>query len=180
MLKKVLLTLVALLAIGIVVVLALAAGKPDTFRVERSVTVQAPPEKIAPLIENFQSWSAWSPYEKLDPSMKRVFSGAPSGKGAVYAWDGTGNAGAGRMEIVESTPQRIGIRLDFSKPFTAHNMAAFTLQPQGAGATRVTWSMDGPAPFVSKVMQVFISMDTMIGRDFEAGLANLKTAAEKV
>ncbi|MEJ8857174.1 SRPBCC family protein [Variovorax robiniae] len=178
MLKKILLTLVLLLAAGIAIVLGMAAGKPDTFRVERSVTIQAPPEKITPLIENFQNWSTWSPYEKLDPAMKRTFSGAPSGKGAVYAWDGTGNAGAGRMEIVEATPQRVGIQLDFSKPFTAHNMAAFTLQPQGA-TTQVTWSMDGPAPFVSKVMQVFFSMDTMIGRDFEAGLANLKAAAEK-
>ncbi|WP_218510073.1 SRPBCC family protein [Variovorax sp. dw_308] len=180
MLKKILLTLLLLLAAAIAIVLGLAAGKPDTFRVERSVTIQAPPEKIAPLIENFQNWSTWSPYEKLDPSMKRVFSGAPSGKGAVYAWDGTGNAGAGRMEIVESMPQRIGIRLDFSKPFTAHNMAAFILQAQGAGATQVTWSMEGPAPLVSKIMQVFFSMDTMIGTDFEAGLANLKAAAEKV
>jgi len=179
MLKKILLTIVLLLAVGIAIVLALAAGKPDTFRVERSVTIQAPPGKIAPLIDNFQSWRDWSPYEKLDPAMKRSFSGAPSGKGAVYAWDGTGNAGAGRMEIVESTPQRIGIQLDFSKPFAAHNMAVFTLQPQGAGATQVTWSMDGPAPLVSRIMQVFFSMDTMIGRDFEAGLANLKAAAER-
>jgi hypothetical protein len=177
-LKKILLTLLLLLAAGIAIVLGLAVGKPDTFRVERSITIQAPPAKITPLIENFQSWRDWSPYEKLDPSMKRTFSGAPSGKGAVYAWDGTGNAGAGRMEIVESTPQRVGIQLDFSKPFTAHNMAAFTLQPQGP-ATQVTWSMDGPAPLVSKVMQVFFSMDTMIGRDFEAGLANLKAVAEK-
>ncbi|MEJ8821956.1 SRPBCC family protein [Variovorax humicola] len=178
MLKKILLTTALLLAAGIAIVLGLATGKPDTFKVERSTTIQAPPEKIAPLIADFHRWGAWSPYEKIDPSMKREFSGAPSGKGAVYAWEGTGNAGAGRMEIAESTPKRVAIQLDFSKPFTAHNIAAFTLQPQGSG-TQVTWSMEGPAPLVSKVMQVFFSMDTMIGKDFETGLASLKAAAEK-
>jgi hypothetical protein len=178
MLKKILLTLVLLVVAGIAVVLGLAAGKPDHFKVERTASIQAPPEKIAPLIDDFHQWRAWSPYERLDPSMKREFSGAPRGKGAVYAWQGDGTAGAGRMEIVGQTPERIGIQLDFDKPFTAHNMATFTMQPQGP-ATQVTWSMEGPAPLVSRVMQVFFNLDTMIGKDFEAGLADLKAAAEK-
>ena len=111
--------------------------------------------------------------------MKRTFSGAPSGKGSVYAWEGNSKVGAGRMEILESTPSnKLLIKLDFIKPFEGHNTAEYTLVPSG-DTTQVTWAMYGPAPYVSKLMGVFVSMDSMIGKDFEAGLANLKAAAEK-
>jgi hypothetical protein len=160
-------------------VLAIAATKPDTFRVERSVSIQAPPEKIFPLIDDFHNWGAWSPWENRDPAMKRTHSGAARGKGAAYAWEGNNAVGSGRMTIAESSPpSKVTIDLDFLKPFEAHNVADFTLTPEG-GATRVTWAMHGPSPFFSKVMQVFLSMDSMVGKDFEAGLANLKAAAEK-
>jgi hypothetical protein len=160
-------------------VLAIAATRPDTFRVERSVSIQAPPEKIFPLIEDFHNWGAWSPWENRDPAMKRTHSGAARGKGAAYAWEGNNAVGSGRMTIAESSPpSKVTIDLDFLKPFEAHNVADFTLTPEG-GATRVTWAMHGPSPFFSKVMQVFLSMDSMVGKDFEAGLANLKAAAEK-
>jgi uncharacterized protein YndB with AHSA1/START domain len=163
----------------IVAILVLAAMKPDTFRVERSATINAPPEKIFPLLNDFHNWPAWSPWEKKDPAMQRTHSGPPSGKGAAYAWDGNKAVGAGRMEIVESAPpSKLTIKLDFIKPFEGHNVAEFTLAPHG-DATRVTWAMHGPAPFISKLMQVFMSMDRMIGADFEAGLANLKAVAEK-
>lgn len=171
--------------LGIVVVvviagiLALAARKPDTFTLERSVLVNAPPEKVFALIDDFHRWDAWSPWEKIDPSMKRTFSGAERGKGAVYAWQGDGKAGAGRMEITESTPpSKVAIKLDFTKPIEASNTVEFALVPQG-NATKVTWAMRGPSPFISKVMQVFVSMDDMVGKDFEAGLAAVKRAAEK-
>jgi hypothetical protein len=160
-------------------VLAIAATRPDTFRVERSVSIQAPPEKIFPLIDDFHNWGAWSPWENRDPAMKRTHSGAARGKGAAYAWEGNNAVGSGRMTIAESSPpSKVTIDLDFLKPFEAHNVADFTLTPEG-GATRVTWAMHGPSPFFSKVMQVFLSMDAMVGKDFEAGLANLKAAAEK-
>jgi hypothetical protein len=160
-------------------VLAIAATKPDTFRVERSVSIQAPPEKIFPLIDDFHNWGAWSPWENRDPAMKRTHSGAARGKGAAYAWEGNNAVGSGRMTIAESSPpSKVTIDLDFLKPFEAHNVADFTLTPEG-GATTVTWAMHGPSPFFSKVMQVFLSMDSMVGKDFEAGLANLKAAAEK-
>jgi uncharacterized protein YndB with AHSA1/START domain len=160
-------------------VLIFATTKPDTFSVQRSATIKAPPEKIFAVLNDFHRWTEWSPWEKLDPAMKRTLGGAPAGKGATYAWEGNGKAGAGRMEIVESAPARqVGIQLDFIKPFEGHNRTDFTLTPQG-DATQVNWVMSGPAPFVSKLMQVFVSMDAMIGKDFEEGLANLKALTEK-
>jgi len=166
-------------AIAIAIVLILAATKPDTFSVRRVTTVRAPPEKIFPLINDFHQWGTWSPWEDKDPAMKRTYSGAGSGKGAVYAWDGNKNVGTGRMEILEvSAPSKIVIKLDFFKPFEAHNTAEFTMLPQG-DATSLRWLMHGPAPFMSKVMQVFMNMDKMIGKDFEAGLAKLKKLTER-
>jgi uncharacterized protein YndB with AHSA1/START domain len=166
-------------AIAIAVVLILAATKPATFSVQRATTVRAPPEKIFPSINDFHQWGTWSPWEDTDPAMKRTYSAAGSGKGAVYAWNGNKNVGTGRMEILEvSAPSKIVIKLDFFKPFEAHNTAEFTMLPQG-DATSLTWLMHGPAPFMSKVMQVFMNMDKMIGKDFEAGLANLKKLTER-
>jgi hypothetical protein len=171
------------LAIAIAIVLILAVTKPARFSVQRVTSVKAPPEKIFPLINDFHQWGTWSPYENKDPAMKRSYSGAESGKGAVYAWDGNKNVGSGRMEILEaSVPSKIVIKLDFFTPFEGHNTAEFTMLPQGDATnftTDVTWLMHGPAPFVSKVMQVFMNIDNMIGKDFEVGLANLKRLTEK-
>jgi uncharacterized protein YndB with AHSA1/START domain len=167
------------LAVAIAIILILAVTKPDRFSVQRATTIKAPAERIFPLINDFHQWGGWSPYENRDPAMKRSYSGAASGKGAVYAWDGNSNVGSGRMEILDaSAPAKIVIKLDFFKPFEAHNTAEFTMLPQG-DATSVTWLMHGPAPFISKVMQVFMNIDTMVGKDFEAGLANLKNLTEK-
>ena len=175
MLKVILIIAVVLIA-G---VLVYAATKPDTFRVQRSASIKAPPEKIFPLINDYHNWVAWSPYEKKDPTMKRTFGATAAGKGATYSWDGNKDIGQGSMEIQDSVPpSRITIKLDFVKPFEAHNIVDFTLQPEG-DSTKVTWDMHGPAPYFSKVMQVFINMDKMVGADFEAGLASLKALAEK-
>ena len=168
-----------ILAIAIAAVLILAATKPDTLRVQRATSIKAPAEKIFPLINDFHQWGSWSPYETKDPAMKRTFGGAESGKGAVYAWDGNNNVGSGRMEILDSShPSKIVIKLDFFKPFEGHNTAEFTMLPQG-DATSLTWAMHGPARFMSKLMQVFMNMDRMIGKDFEVGLSNLKKLTEK-
>jgi uncharacterized protein YndB with AHSA1/START domain len=167
-----------IVALAAAIVLALASRKPDTFRVERSVLVKAAPEKIFPLINDFHRWAAWSPWEARDPAMQRSFSGAGSGKGAVYAWNGNKHVGAGRMEILDAPPpSHVVIKLDFIRPFEGHNTTEFTLLPQG-DATQVSWLMHGPAPLMSKLMQVFIDMDNMVGKDFAAGLANLKRVAE--
>src|SRR5260370_2987246 len=115
------------LAIAIAIVLILAATKPDTFRVERATTVKAPPEKIFPLINDFHQWGSWSPYENKDPAMKRSYSGAAGGKGAVYEWDGNKNVGSGRMEILDSSaPSKIVIKRDFFTPFEGPNTPRFT------------------------------------------------------
>src|SRR5262249_36623789 len=171
---------IAIVVAGLVAALLIfAATKPDTFRVERTTTVNAPPQKIFPLINDFHNWSSWSPYEKLDPAMKRTYSGAPNGKGAVYEWDGNRNVGKGRMEIIDTAPpSEIKIKLDFIQPFEGHNVAEFTLTPN-ADSTNVTWTMHGPNSFLGKLMSVFFSVEGMVGNDFETGLANLKAVAEK-
>ncbi len=175
MLKKIAIAVVVILA----VILGMAAMKPDTFSVRRVASIKAPPDKIAALITDFHQWGSWSPWEQLDPNMKRTFSGAPNGKGAIYNWEGNKEVGKGRMEIMEAgTPARTVIKLDFLEPFESHNTTEFTLVPQGE-ITTVSWDMSGPMPFVSKIMSVFASMDSMIGKDFEKGLANMKTVAEK-
>ena len=168
---------VALVAV-IALVLILAASRPGTFRVERAATVNAAAEKIFPYVNDFHNWKSWSPWEGLDPAAKTIFSGAESGLGAVYEWDGNKKAGAGRMEIVESSaPSRMKLKLDFLRPFEGHNTCEFTLTP-AAGATGVTWAMYGPCPFMMKMMGLFMSMDAMVGKDFERGLASLKALAE--
>ncbi|HTO31113.1 MAG TPA: SRPBCC family protein [Pararhizobium sp.] len=176
---KILLIIVAVIVVLVLAVVVFASTKPDTFHVERTVTINAPQEKIFPLIADFREWQAWSPYEKKDPAMTRTVSGADSGLGAVYAWDGNSNVGAGRMEIVEaSPPSKVQIKLDFVRPFEGHNVATFTLAPATQGTT-VTWAMDGPSPLIAKVMGLVFNMDIMIGGDFSQGLENLKALAEK-
>ncbi|MCO6411323.1 MAG: SRPBCC family protein [Thiogranum sp.] len=174
MLKITLIVVVLLIAS----VLIYAATLPDSFRVERSARIKAPPEKIYPLINDLRSMRTWSAWEKVDPGMKRAHSGAVSGVGAVYEWEGNNDIGQGRMEITESSPSRLTIRMDFIKPFAAHNSLEFTLQPEG-DATRVTQAISGPSPYISKLFGLFCSMDKMIGEKFEESLAALKTAAEK-
>jgi len=169
---------IGLVVAVVVIVLVLAALRPDGFKVERVGLVDAAPEVVFPFIDDFHRWGSWSPWEKLDPAMVKTFSGADRGVGAVYHWVGNAKAGEGNMEIVESSaPGLVKIKLDFLKPFEAHNTAQFLMVAKGGG-TEVTWSMVGPTPFAMKVMHVFVSMDKMIGKDFEEGLRNLKRIVE--
>lgn len=162
----------------VVVVLALATRRPNEFTVSRTARIRAAPDRIFPHIADFRRWSAWSPWEKIDPAMRKSYSGAPSGTGSVYEWQGNSKVGMGRMEFTQVTPPSSAtVKLDFLKPFEAHNTATFTLAPVGDG-TDVTWKMYGPSPFVTKVMGVFFNMDKMVGKDFERGLASLKSVAE--
>jgi uncharacterized protein YndB with AHSA1/START domain len=160
-------------------IILFATTKPNTMRVERSIEIAAPPEKIFALLDDFHQWPQWAPQDKDDPTMTRTYSGAASGLGAVSEWRGKASTGNGRMEIVESVPSsRVAVETDFVKPFVTHNRNEFTLQPAGA-TTRVTWTMQGSNLYVMKVMSIFINMDREAGKHFEAGLANLKAAAEK-
>ncbi len=172
-------TIVLVLLLLIAGVLLYAATRPDSFRIERTAYIKAPPEKIFALINDFHQWEAWSPWEKIDPALKRTYGGNASGVGAVYEWNGNKDVGQGRMEIVEALPpSKVVLKLDFIVPFEAHNHVAFTLQPKDGG-TQVTQAMYGPSPYISKLMGLFFNMDKMVGEKYEEGLANIRTIAEK-
>ena len=167
------------IVIIIAVIIGLAASRPGAFRVVRSILVHASAGEAFGLINDFHLWDQWSPWEKMDPGMKKSFSGALAGAGSVYEWEGNNKVGKGRMEILNTVPNaRIVIKLDFFKPFEAHNTAEFLLSAEGDG-TRVTWAMFGPQPFMAKLMGLFMNMDKMVGKDFERGLAQLKGVAER-
>ncbi len=175
MLKKIGIGLVAVICI----IAVLALRQPDTFTITRSATIAAPPEVVYAYANDFHEWGKWSPWEKLDPAMQRTFTGPASGVGASYAWSGNSEAGAGTMTIKESVPgEKVGINLDFIKPFESKTITEFAFKPEGAG-TNVTWTMSGDNAFLSKVMGVFVNVDKMVGPDFEKGLASMKTLAEE-
>ena len=179
MFKIIALIVVIVLVIPVGSALLLAAAKPDQFRVERSTHIKASPDEIFPLINDYRRWRSWSPYENLDPEMKRTYSGENEGQGAVYEWQGNNKIGQGRMEIIESTPpSKITMKLDMIKPMEGHNIVTYTLEPEG-DSTKVTWAMEGSSNFVSKIFQVFVSMDGICGSQFEEGLANLKSVVEE-
>lgn len=168
------------LVLGIVVaaLLVVIATRPDEFKVERSVTVAAPPIVAFSQVNDFHGWASWSPWDKLDPNMKRVYEGSPSGQGAVYSWTGNDQVGAGRMTITDSKPgERVVIKLEFLKPFEATNTTTFNFAPQGEG-TKVSWTMEGKNNFLTKAFTLVNDMDKMVGNDFEKGLAQMKVVTE--
>jgi hypothetical protein len=168
------------LGIGIVGFLALVATRPDTYRVERSRRIQAPADIVFAQIEDFRAWPAWSPWEALDPNLKRTYQGPARGVGAAYAWEGNRRVGAGKMTIVHATPPTaVACRLEFREPFASVANTAFTLQPEGDRAVTVTWSMDGTNGFTAKLISTFMSMDRMIGDQYEKGLATLESVARE-
>lgn len=175
MIKTIALTLLAALAL----LLAFAATRPDTFRVERSRVISAPPERVYGLIHDLRQFNTWNPYERKDPAAKGQYSAATAGPGARYAWQ-SDTVGTGSMEIVDAAaPTRVAMKLDFVAPFEAHNQVEFTLVPEGPGATRVTWAMHGPVPYLAKIAHLFFHMDRMVGQDFEEGLAHLQAVVQQ-
>jgi uncharacterized protein YndB with AHSA1/START domain len=170
--------ILTILLIVVAALLVYAAVRPNSFRVQRAIAIKAPAERIFAQINDFHNWPAWSPYEKLDPAMTRKLSGAEAGQGAVYEWSGNSKAGQGRMEITATTPpSQIDIKLDFTRPFVAHNRVTFAMKAAG-DSTATSWIMEGPSPYMAKLMGIFMNMDKLVGRDFERGLANLKAIAE--
>jgi uncharacterized protein YndB with AHSA1/START domain len=168
-----------IVAAAVAALLAYAAFKPDSFRLERSTTIAAPPEKVFALINDLRRFNEWNPFAKLDPQNAITYDPLTAGVGGAYNWQGE-KSGAGRMQITESVPaQRVTATLDFSKPFEAHNTVDFTVQAQGEKGSSVSWAMHGPMPYLNRLMTTFFDMDKTVGKDFEAGLANLKALAEK-
>jgi hypothetical protein len=179
MIKKVLLGAVVVIVVVIAIFCAVVAMQPAHYHVERSATMNAPSSAVFNQVNDFHKWDAWSPWAKLDPNMKTNFEGAPAGSGAVYSWTGNSNVGEGRMTITDSKPaESINIKLEFIKPFAATSATVFNFKPQG-NQTAVRWAMDGENNFVGKAFCLFISMDKAVGGDFEKGLAQMKTIAEK-
>lgn len=170
--------LITIVAILIVVALIFVVTKPDSFRIERSADINALPEDIYPYIADFHRWEAWSPWEKVDPDVQRTYSGADSGVGAIYEWNGNKQIGHGRMEIIETSPTQVGLKIDFISPFEAHNKISFTLESKDEFTT-VTQAMYGPSPFISKLMSVFCNMEKMVGPKYEEGLSTLKAIVEQ-
>ena len=171
-------TLLLIVAAAIAALLIFAATKPDAFRIQRSATIAAPPDKVFALINDLRQFNTWNPFAKMDPKQVITYDATSAGVGGAYNWQGE-KTGVGRMQITESVPaQRVSAKLDFTKPFEAHNQVDFTVQPQGNGST-VTWAMHGPMPYLNRLMTIFFDMDKTVGKDFEAGLANLKALAEK-
>ena len=163
---------------AVVAVLVVVARRPSEFRVVRTATIAAPPAAVFAQVNDFHRWDAWSPYAQRDPDMRKTYEGAPAGVGAVYTWSGNREVGEGRATITESRPHdMIGIRLEFVRPFAGTSTATFSFVPAGP-ATAVTWSLDGTSSFVAKAMGLFVDMDRMIGRDFEKGLAQIKSIVE--
>ena len=171
------------IVVVIVVVLAaiavFIAMRPAGFKVERSTKIQAAADPIFRLVNDFHEWPAWSPWEKMDPTMQRTYEGANSGTNAGYSWAGNNKVGSGRMTIKDSVPpERVGIKLEFFRPMRATSDTTFTFVQQPDG-TEVTWKMDGHNGFVAKAFHLFMDMDKLVGKDFERGLDNLKGVAEK-
>jgi hypothetical protein len=175
--KRILLGIAVVISVAVIIILALALGQPDDFRVERQIAIAAPATAIYANLDDFHRWAAWSPWEKIEPSMKKTYSGPASGTGSKYAWEGK-QVGMGNMTVTDSKPnEHLQIRLEFTKPFAAINDTVFELKPRTTD-TQVSWVMTGKNNFVSKIMSVFADMDSMIGKDFESGLNGLKQVSE--
>ena len=171
-------SLVAVAAVVVIFLIAVAL-QPSEFKVERSATLRAPAPAAFAQVNDFQNWLAWSPWEKVDPALKRQYEGARAGTGAVYAWQGNKDVGEGRMTITDSRAgELVRIKLEFFKPFAAVNDTVFTFKPSG-DATAVTWTMTGKNSFVSKAICMFVDMDRMVGGMFEQGLTQMKTVVER-
>jgi hypothetical protein len=173
MIRKIALGLFALILIACIAVFAMASTQADDYHVERSVTMAAPPEAVHAVLDDMRRFHEWSPWQKLDPAMKMDYAGPATGEGTSLHWVGNDKAGEGRMTITESTPPTsVGVKLEFVKPFPSVADVKYTIAPEGSGS-KVTWAMDGKKDMMTKVMCVFVSMDAMIGKDFETGLASL-------
>jgi uncharacterized protein YndB with AHSA1/START domain len=178
MLKKILLTALAVFVAILAVLAIVVAMQPSDFRIAREIVIDAPPAAVFEHVNDFHNWQAWSPWAKLDPQAKNTFEGAPEGEGAVFRWAGNSQVGEGSMTILESRPgELVKIRLDFLKPFEDTSTAQFAFQPTD-DKTAVTWSMDGENNFIEKAFCLMVDMDAMLGSDFEKGLASLKAVVE--
>ncbi len=171
-------TIAVIVVCAVGALLIFAATRPDTFAVQRSVTIRSTPDKLLPLISDLRQFNTWNPYAKKDPQMQIAYRGPASGAGAAFDFKGNGNVGSGSITIVDVQPGKVAMTLDMTAPMACHNAIEYTLKAHG-DQTEVTWAMRGPSPFIGKLMGVIFNMDRMVGQDFETGLASLKAQAER-
>lgn len=171
-------TIAFVVAAAVAIPLIVAATRPDTFRVQRTASIQAGADKIHPLINDLRQFNTWNPFNKKDPAIKGIYRGPAAGPGAAYDFAGNKDVGKGSVEVIASAPDKVTMKLDMLEPFEAHNMVEFSLVPRG-DTTEVTWAMQGPSPYIAKLMGLVFNMDKMVGGAFEAGLADLKARAEQ-
>jgi hypothetical protein len=177
MLETILIVLAVIAAVVVLFVIVVSM-QPADFRVTRSASITAPPPDVFTQVNDFHKWEAWSPWAKIDPAMKQTYEGSPAGTGAIYTWSGNNQVGEGRMTITECRPSDlVRIKLEFLKPFAGLNDVEFAFKPEG-DQTVVTWSMSGRKNFIIKAFSLFMSMDKMIGRMYEVGLAQMKAVVE--
>jgi uncharacterized protein YndB with AHSA1/START domain len=177
--KKIILSLLAIVVLAIAGILVAAGLQPSDYHVERSITIDAPREQVYALITDFERYGEWSPWEKLDPAMKKNVSGKPGEVGTRYAWEGNDQAGQGTMTVTAAQPpDRVDLTIEFIKPFQAQNQVSWRLAPEGE-STQMTWSMDGKNEgLVPKLFAMLMNMENMLGNDFDEGLENLKGVCE--
>lgn len=148
------------------------------YTVVRTTTIDAPAERIHAYVRDFHEWTRWSPWEGLDPEMRRTYSGPDAGVGAGYAWEGNRKAGKGAMTITGDSEEQVEVDLRFDKPFRAHNRFELVFTPTGESSTVVEWRMYGELSGLTRVFSLVKSMDSLVGPDFEKGLGRLKRLAE--
>ncbi len=171
-------TILGIVAALLALLVIFIAFRPSEYTVTRTGKMQAPPAQVFEQVNDFRKWTAWSPWENIDPNLQRTHSGAAQGVGAKYHWVGDKNVGEGEMTITESRPSDlIRIKLEFIKPFASICDTLFTFQPEG-DQTVMTWKMEGKHSFMPKAMCLFMNMDKMLGDQFEKGLANMKGLVE--
>lgn len=178
MFKKIVLFGLLAIVVGLGIFAGVVAMQPEELRVERKITIAAPPADVFPHVDDFHKWDAWSPWAKLDPNAKNTFEGPSAGKGAILKWEGNKDVGKGSMTILESQPpEKIRIKLDFVEPMEDTSMVDFTFKADG-DKTIVTWTMHGKNNFVGKAFCLIMNAEKMIGEKFEEGLTTLKATVE--
>jgi len=175
---KTLIVIAAVLAVAVIGLLVYAATRPNTFRIQRAMTINAPVDRIHAILTDLRRGAEWSPFERLDPNIRRTFTGPETGVGSALSWEGNNAVGAGTLTITDATPEKIMLKLDMRRPMEGHNIVEYTLTPQGE-ATTVTWIMHGPMNLIAKVFHLFMNIEKDLGGAFELGLRDLKGIAEK-
>jgi len=163
--------------VALILVLALLA--PKTYNVFRSVEIARPKSEVFEHLKYLKKQDEWSPWARKDPNMKKSFTGTDGEVGCVSHWSGNKDVGEGEQEITKIiTGERIEGELRFMKPWKSTSDCYLQLDDGSGGNTKVTWGFSGKNKFPMSIMMLFMNMDKMVGKDFDEGLASLKSQME--